>query len=315
MVIAGESVLGAYPKLSVAKKILGRFSPRSKRRRAIFEVRNGKVGKDPRRVGGRRNQGGGMKNGFNKFWWNKNDVNAMYKSAVGYLMARSFKKGKPEYYIVVAGKLVLGETRSLREAKKMLMKYGTKSRRGRCVFEVVNQKVGPDARRVGGQNQAAGLRAGFNTFWHSKKDLGRMYKLAVEYTLMRKRFRDPFEDARGKFIVVVGKKCLGTYSRLSKAKYVLMKAISTKSKQGRCIFQVRRGKVMPDPRVIAGQAQMNGMNAGFNRFWWGISDIRAMYRIAAQSHLQKNNRKSKKTRPVCPIRNGLKLPKIFCWKS
>lgn len=282
MVVAGESVLGVYPKLSTAKKILKRFSPRSKRRRAIFEIRKGKVGKDPRKVGGKKNQAGGLKNGFNKFWWNKNDVKAMYKSAVTYMMARTFKKGKPDYFIVVAGKIVMEETRSLREAQKTLMKFGTKSRRGRCVFEVVKGKVGPDPRRVGGRNQQAGLRGGFNTFWLNKKDLGRMYKLAVDYTILRQSFKDPFEDVSGNFIVVVGKKTVGRYRKLAQAKYALMQSKSIRSTQGRCIFQVIRGKVNPDPRTIAGQAQINGMKAGFNRFWWGINDIKKMYIIAAK---------------------------------
>ena len=65
-------------------------------------------------------------------------------------MGRSFKKGKVDYYIVVAGKVALGEYKKLANAKKLLKIYGRKSSRSRCVFEVVNGKVGPDPRSVGG---------------------------------------------------------------------------------------------------------------------------------------------------------------------
>ncbi len=79
------------------------------------------------------------------------------------------------------------------------------------------------------------------------------------------------------YIVVAGKIALGRYEDLDEAKKKL-KEFSRKSKRGRCIFAVRDGQVMRNPRRIDGIRQK--WKNGFNKFWWGQRDINRMLRVA-----------------------------------
>ena len=60
--------------------------------RMIVDVSNGTVSEDPHTVGG-QNQGGGVNAGFNKWWWNWNDIHAMTAVAKNYL--KTNKVGGP----------------------------------------------------------------------------------------------------------------------------------------------------------------------------------------------------------------------------
>jgi hypothetical protein len=51
----------------------------------IVEVKNGVVTADPHLIGG-QNQGGGVSEGFNKFWWNGDSIKAMNEVAKAYIL-------------------------------------------------------------------------------------------------------------------------------------------------------------------------------------------------------------------------------------
>lgn len=85
IVITGNKYRGEFDTLEAAKLKLLRSKPKSSRqRRAIFEIVNGEVGHGVSIVGGEM-QEYGMRAGFNKFWWDQDDIDEMYEIAVAYV--------------------------------------------------------------------------------------------------------------------------------------------------------------------------------------------------------------------------------------
>lgn len=81
IVVAGDRVVADFEDIEKAKAELSKY-PKGARSpsRAVFEVIDGVVGSDPHTVNG-ENQGAAMASGFNKFWWNWNDINRMKEIA------------------------------------------------------------------------------------------------------------------------------------------------------------------------------------------------------------------------------------------
>lgn len=277
--------LGKFKKLSDAKKTLTKFKRNSKQARAIFEVVNGKVRARPLLDG-------------NKFWWDEFDLNRMLKQADNYnehvkqfgstRTLLNFERQRPEYYIVVADDVVIGEYTRLRVAKKVLMHYSVTSKIRRAIFQVVEGEVSPNPNIVGGHNQAVGLENEFNKYWKNRKDITRMLSKAREYVRIRDKDQteNDEDDVSGTFIAVTENKVVGMFHHLEDAKLKLAR-VGKNNKQSRCIFEIRNQKVQKNTLIVAGESQVLGMRAGFNKLWWGSGDIRHMYKIANIYHHQK----------------------------
>lgn len=67
----------------------------------------------------------------------------------------------------------------------------------------------------------------------------------------------------GSFIVVAKEKVVGKFKDLCKAKVVLEKYPKGARTPSRTIFEVKNGKVQPNPQTIAGHNQ-----AAFNPWYW-----------------------------------------------
>lgn len=81
IVVSELKIFGKYDKLSDAKNVLMKeFKKTSVQSRVIFEVKNGEIVQDPHIIAG-QNQGSGLRRGFNKFWWGKEDIARLYKKA------------------------------------------------------------------------------------------------------------------------------------------------------------------------------------------------------------------------------------------
>lgn len=176
VVVAQSSVVGLYSNIEDAKKKLfdypvGSWSPS----RMIVEVFGKEVQPDPHTVGG-QNQGGGMNTGFNKWWWDWNDIHRMAS------IAQTFMDGKHSMFAVVANQAVVGYYSSVEDAKEKLTEYssGTSSP-SRMVSEVIDGVVQKDPHTVGGQNQGDGVKAGFNKWWRDWNDINKMTSVVEKF--------------------------------------------------------------------------------------------------------------------------------------
>lgn len=175
IVVANGKVTGMYKNLEPAKAELNKYPKgASSPSRMIAEFKDGTVLADPHVVGGER-QGDGLKAGFNKWWWNWNDINSMVK------VAQDFIKGTT-LFIVVANKQVVGMCNDLEQAKAELNNYPKgASSPSRMIAEVKNGVVQGDPHVVGGERQGDGLKAGFNKWWWNWNDINSMVKVAQGY--------------------------------------------------------------------------------------------------------------------------------------
>eukprot|EP01083_Nonionella_stella_P088158 245508_1 len=124
------AILSVWSARSAMENGRGASNPQ----RMVCEVRNGKVNDDPHTCGG-QNQGGGLKEGFNK-WWNGWDaIHEMNAIAQKHCV-------KPVKFVVVAGGQVVHESKQIATCKEYLMKnYGRgASNPQRMVCEVRNGK-------------------------------------------------------------------------------------------------------------------------------------------------------------------------------
>jgi len=174
-------------------------------------------------------------------------------------------------FLVVSNNRVLYKVRNLITAKWYLRRIKSGSR---CIFEVQNGKVLGNPHRIAGYPQTR--KYGFNKYWNDWNDITRMRRIAVNYykrTLKPRTIRT--KNIRGAYLVIGNNKVEYRTIWLNRAKRYL-----GRFKTGpRCIFEVRRGKVLRNPRKIAGYPQNSVY--GFNRSWKRRSDIPHMYWIGA----------------------------------
>jgi len=91
-----------------------------------------------------------------------------------------------ECYIVVAGGAVKGSFTDLEEAKAVLNEYPSQAPQPfRMVCAAQYGKVQDDPHTVAGQNQGAGVAAGFNKSWWGWPDIRKMNKIAQDYLLQQ----------------------------------------------------------------------------------------------------------------------------------
>lgn len=174
LVIADGKVIGEFNDVEKAKEALKGFPSRARTpSRLVVEVVNGEVQPDPHTVGGQK-QEEGVAAGFNKFWWDTDDIRRMITVGKDYIEGRLF--------LVVAHDEVIGEYESVEYAKAALNKFppGAPSP-SRLVLEVEQGEVQPDPHTVGGQNQGRGVAAGFNKWWRDWHDIKEMVAIGQDY--------------------------------------------------------------------------------------------------------------------------------------
>jgi hypothetical protein len=107
-----------------------------------------------------------------------------------------FKGTTGAYFLVVVNKKVVHHSGDLEDCKKYLMtKFGKGANRpSRMICEVTNGKVVEDPHTVGGQNQGAGVNAGFNKWWMGWGEIHAMQAVARAYLRTNKVGGPPGND-------------------------------------------------------------------------------------------------------------------------
>jgi len=322
LVVAGDTVLGEYNNLNSAKNALKSYpSGARKPSRMVIEVRNGKVLYDPRLVAG-QNQEAGIVNGFNRYWTGWPDIDNMLNVGQKYLDGKN-NPFKGIVYIVVVNVKVVGYYPVLRVAQSVLSGY-PRNTISRCIFEANNGLLNPDISIIGGQQQGINVPGLFNSYWKSMADIRRMLIIAHIYILniypvvsplptwipptpspRPSRSSSPIPSAspspsckRGTFLVCVGNSVVGEYVSLCDAKRELNKYPPGIKTPSRCIFEVKNGKIEPDPRIVGGEKQVDGLSAGYNRWWWDWHDINRMLSYCSVYWRKKNGRPILKPSPL-----------------
>jgi len=252
--------------------------------RAILEVKNGILNEDPTIVGG-KNQAAGMKEGFNSFWLNNNDLKDMVDLGGKYYSTISSSLACKEEdvvgtFVVVVTRTPKGVFASLCHAKAVLYKYASgASTPSRVIFEAKDGKLLRDPHKVAGQDQGAGTINGFNRHWTGWNDINAMFTVANTYYGTH-AYTGKCVEAKGHFIVVLHRTVQGVYKSLCHAKAVLDRTLPGYRSPSRAIFEMKKGVIQSDPHKIAGQDQGIGIRKGFNRYWSSAADITGMLNAA-----------------------------------
>lgn len=165
---------------------------------------------------------------------------------------------------------VIGRYFDLEDAKAKLMKYPPSAPTpSRMIAEVIDGVVNPDPHTVGGENQGSGINAGFNKRWTGRSDIHRMTRVAQKFVI-----KEPVS-----FVLVEHPSKFGVYANLEDAKVDLMTYPLRAPSPSRMIAEVFGKVVQRDPHIVGGQNQRGGVNAGFNKWWNGWSDIHRMTAI------------------------------------
>ncbi len=224
--------------------------------RCIFEVRDKHVLLNPHKIAGFMQTRG---NDFNNEWNDVDDIRRLHRIAALWYSANH--KPKPVVkgqFIVVVDRAVVRFCRRLQPAISELRKHDRET--CRCIFEVADRTVLRNMGTIAGYRQTTDN--GFDKHWNDNNDIERMYGTAcVWYARMK---------LPGQYIAVV-KRTARFFDRLYKAQNMLWRAGSG----DRCIFEVKNGKVVEDPMVIAGIAQRR--TNGFNVHW---GDVEKLQRVA-----------------------------------
>eukprot|EP00435_Cladocopium_sp_Y103_P044919 s331_g12.t1 len=186
-----------------------------------------------------------------------------------------------ECYIAVAAGSVKGVFLDVEKAKAELDKFPAEAQQPyRMVTAAQYGLVQEDPHSIAGQNQGAGVKAGFNKSWWGWPQIHEMTKIAQDYLSTRSKAKQAAVDGEECYIVVAMGAAKGIYTDVEKAKEELNKYPPGASLPLRMVAVAQYGKVLDDPHSIAGQNQGAGMKAGFNKRWQGWEDIRQMNQIA-----------------------------------
>ncbi len=151
--------------------------------RMVCEVVNGVVIHDPHLCGG-QNQGGGVKNGFNKYWNDWASIATMNTIAARHIANRPNKVPITSHqFFVVAGTQVVHASTEIESCKTYLNNNYAKgsSTPQRMVCEAINGIIVHDPHTCGGQNQGAGSESGFNKYWGNWASIATMNTVARKY--------------------------------------------------------------------------------------------------------------------------------------
>mmetsp|Transcript_77554 Transcript_77554/g.147494 ORF Transcript_77554/g.147494 Transcript_77554/m.147494 type:complete len:1034 (-) Transcript_77554:110-3211(-) len=176
-------VKGPFSDVEAAKTELNKITASMCNRQMICEMSKSGAKKDPHRVGS-QNQGLGTKAGFQKYWRNWGEINRMnqyctdndackYNGAENVPVPAESKKSwycVPRYH----KKKVEGPFPDVESAKKELNKEKGSNSNWQMICEMTEKGVKSDPHKVGGQNQGAASRNGFNTYWRSWGGIGRL---------------------------------------------------------------------------------------------------------------------------------------------
>ncbi|CAK9008277.1 unnamed protein product [Durusdinium trenchii] len=185
IVVAGGSVKGVFLDLEKAKAELSKFKESAQPYRFIVAAQYGLVQEDPHTVAG-QNQGAAMKAGFDKRWWGWPTIHEYNKIAQDYLLQQAKdRKAAAEgeqCFLAVAFGAVRGVFADVEQAKEELMKYPPGAPQPqRMVAGAQYGKIQEDPHSMAGQNQGAGMAAGFNKAWYGWDDIHKMNQIAQEY--------------------------------------------------------------------------------------------------------------------------------------
>merc|ERR1712137_1351434 len=168
-------VQGPYTNFQDAKNVLNEQEGKQTNRQMICEMTNAGAKRDPHKVNG-QNQGGGTGAGFNKWWWNWEDIGRMNKMCNDNSICRT-QEVKPSTWWCVArvnrGQ-VQGPYTNFQDAKNVLNEQEGKQTNRQMICEMTNAGAKGDPHKVNGQNQGGGTGAGFNKWWWNWEDIGRM---------------------------------------------------------------------------------------------------------------------------------------------
>ena len=291
IVVAGGAVKGSFTDLEEAKALLNEYPSQAPQPfRMVCAAQYGKVLEDPHTVGG-QNQGAGVAAGFNKAWRGWTEIREMNKIAQEYLVnqqqSQEAQTEDQKCYIVVAGGAVKGSFTDLEEAKALLNSYPSQAPQPfRMVCAAQYGKVLEDPHTVGGQNQGAGVAAGFNKAWRGWTEIREMNKIAQEYLVNQQQSQEAQTEDQECYIVVAGGAVKGSFTDLEEAKALLNSYPSQAPQPFRMVCAAQYGKVQDDPHTVAGQNQGAGVAAGFNKAWRGWPEIRKMNKIAQEFLLE-----------------------------
>ena len=259
LVVVGDRVVNQFSYLQPAMRALGHHTKVS---RCIFEVKGKKVLADPRIIAGYAQT---FDNGFDKYWNNLKDINRMRRIATVWYLIRVRIHKIVGSFIVVSNSRVIGKYRRLIVAQNVMRRIQSGSR---AVFEILHGKV-QDPHVIAGIQQTP--ENWFNNKWNGSSDIYRMRRAATFW------YADNFKNVRnvnGMFFVIDGDSVASTHFRLRSAINALRRA----KKRSHCMFEVKNGIVLHDPRTIAGYKQTPEF--GFDRYWLSTGDIHRMHHIA-----------------------------------
>merc|ERR1719482_1948113 len=175
-------VTGPFSTLADAKKELNKRKGSSSNRQMICEMSShGGAKADPHIVGGEQ-QGGGPAAGFEKYWYNWNDIHLMNSMCNKNTACNTGPKAAPTmpptfaptpaptmpptpaptpWYCVASAsrKIVTGPFSTLADAKKELNKRKGSSSNRQMICEMSHGGAKADPHKVGGENQGGGSKA------------------------------------------------------------------------------------------------------------------------------------------------------------
>ncbi len=259
IVVVGNRVVDRYDYLFDARRALRHHKKVS---RCIFEVRGDVVQRDPHTIGGVEQS---PANGFDRYWNNWDDIYRMRRIAMAWYLIRVRIRRTEGSFIVMAKLRVVGKYRKLSVAQNVLRRIRSEPR---AIFQVLDGKV-CNPRVIAGIKQLP--ENSFDVRWNGWVDINRMRRAATFW------YADHFKNVRnvrGIFVVVDGDEVVGRYSRLRLA----FLALRRHKKRSHCVFEVKNGIVLHNPRTIAGYKQ--SPEFGFDRYWMNRNDIHRMHHIA-----------------------------------
>jgi hypothetical protein len=194
------------------------------------------------------------------------------------------ERGHWGYFLVVADGKVVKKFTNVGDAKKYLADNypsGSYTPQRMCV-EVKNGVVSSDPHTCGGENQGAGLKAGWNKFWWDWNAINAMNDVATKWIDAQKKKGSTY------FLVVANGTVVDKFDDVEDAKSFLMNNYTPGSySPERMCVEVQKGVVSADPHKCGGQDQGAGLSSGWNKFWWdwnSINDMNAVVSAWVEAH-------------------------------
>ena len=261
-----NNVQGPYHRLADAKQVLSQTRAGKANRQMICEMTTA----GPKR-GGHQVVGGFAQtraNGFEAFWYGDDDMETM----VSMCAADQGCTDKPKPWFCVANmnrEIVTGPYDSPEEARAELNRRQGHRYNQQMICEMSRDGVAADARWVAGRNQ--GSDDNFNAFWDGEEEYIIMRDMCnKDYACKNKKPAPWFCLAR-----LSKKKVKGPYRSVQGALKALNKHKGTSANRQMICEMTEQGP-NPTPQIVGGKNQAGGEAAGFQKWWFGWTDIARM---------------------------------------